>query len=303
MLVRVAASSIAGDDWHLVRGLPRVARLGTGLTRPKRRIPGQDVAGRVEAIGEGVTAFEPGDEVFGWCDGGGAFAEFASVPGDALGRGRPYPRPTLASVGTVSTWTAAWKAVPRRGTRGWPIQVLEDGLAPASMFVAIRGTSPTSWRSEMRTILTLGAAALAACSASGAGFTGDDEAAVRALEEAYRTAWLANDSTAVMATLSPDAVLMPSGVEPLAGDSAIRAFWWPADGSETTVTSYEIAIDEVEGSRGLAFLRGRGSLEFTYRSPFDEVTTHSSEAVHLSLARRGADGQWRIARRAWSSLR
>jgi uncharacterized protein (TIGR02246 family) len=155
----------------------------------------------------------------------------------------------------------------------------------------------------MRTIPALAVAALVACAPSGAAFTADDETAVRALEEAYRRAWLANDSAAVLATLSSDAVLMPGGVEPLAGGSAIREFWWPADGSRTTITSYEIEVDEVEGSGDLAFLRGRGSLEFTYRSAAGEVSEHASRAAHLSVARRGADGEWRIARRAWSAIR
>jgi NADPH:quinone reductase-like Zn-dependent oxidoreductase len=84
LLVRVQASSVAGDDWHLIRGLPYVARLATGLRRPRKRIPGRDVAGRVEAIGSAVTRFQVGDEVFGWCDG--AFAEYAAVPERAVHR-------------------------------------------------------------------------------------------------------------------------------------------------------------------------------------------------------------------------
>lgn len=68
-----------------------------------------------------------------------------------------------------------------------------------------------------------------------------------ALEEAYRTGWLADDSAAVMATLAPGAVMMPAGMQPLVGDSAIRSYWWPNDGSETTIESYEIVANEVEG--------------------------------------------------------
>ena len=154
-----------------------------------------------------------------------------------------------------------------------------------------------------RKLLMATAIVLGACSPAPPAFTAEDEAAVRALEEAYRTAWLADDSAGVMATLAPDAVLMPAGTEPLAGDSAIRAFWWPDDGSETTITSYEITVDEVEGSGDLAYVRGRGALEFTYRDPDGQESELESRAVHLSVARRGEDGEWRIARRAWSRVR
>jgi NADPH:quinone reductase-like Zn-dependent oxidoreductase len=83
VLVRVHATTVAGDDWHIMRGLPYVARIATGLFRPRKNsVPGRDVAGRVEAVGTNVTQFQPGDEVFGWCDG--AFAEYVSVSEDAL---------------------------------------------------------------------------------------------------------------------------------------------------------------------------------------------------------------------------
>lgn len=145
--------------------------------------------------------------------------------------------------------------------------------------------------------------ALAGCAPSRLAFTADDEAAVHALEEAYRVGWLANDSATVMATLAPDAVLMPAGLQPVVGDSAIRAYWWPNDGSETTIESYEIVVQEVEGSGDLAFLRGRSALEFTYRDSAGNVSHVTSEAAHLSVARRQGNGEWRIARRAWSVLR
>ncbi len=78
VLVRIHATTVAGDDWHLMRGLPYFARLGTGMRKPNNVIPGQDLAGVVEAVGEGVTSFVPGDEVFGW--NGGTFAEYVAVP-------------------------------------------------------------------------------------------------------------------------------------------------------------------------------------------------------------------------------
>jgi NADPH:quinone reductase-like Zn-dependent oxidoreductase len=91
VLVRVRAASVHPDVWHVVRGRPYVLRvMGSGVRRPKHRIPGTDLAGRVESVGRSVTRFRPGDEVFGesvkgysWRNGG-AYAEYAAAPQEAL---------------------------------------------------------------------------------------------------------------------------------------------------------------------------------------------------------------------------
>ena len=87
VLVRVRASSVHADVWHAMRGVPLVLRfMGSGVRRPKHRVPGTDLAGHVESVGRNVRRFRPGDEVFGqsllanlWRNGG-ALAEFATVP-------------------------------------------------------------------------------------------------------------------------------------------------------------------------------------------------------------------------------
>ena len=85
VLVKVVAASLNPLDWHLLRGKPFLARLapGLGLLRPKKTIPGVDMAGLVEAAGRNVTEFRPGDEVFGTTKDG-AFAEYARATEDAL---------------------------------------------------------------------------------------------------------------------------------------------------------------------------------------------------------------------------
>lgn len=65
VLVRVRAVSLNALDKHFLGGMPYIMRLGTGLRAPKRRIPGVDLAGEVEAVGAGVTRFRPGDAVVG----------------------------------------------------------------------------------------------------------------------------------------------------------------------------------------------------------------------------------------------
>ena len=76
VLIQVRAAGVDQGVWHLMTGLPYLTRvIGFGLTRPKTRIRGRAVAGRVEAIGRNVVGFRPGDEVYGTCEG--SFAEYA----------------------------------------------------------------------------------------------------------------------------------------------------------------------------------------------------------------------------------
>lgn len=86
VLVRVQAASANAGDWHLLRGTPLPFRLVAGLRKPKFKIIGNDIAGRVEAVGKNVTQFRPGDQVFGELSrcGFGAYAEFAAAPAKAL---------------------------------------------------------------------------------------------------------------------------------------------------------------------------------------------------------------------------
>jgi NADPH:quinone reductase-like Zn-dependent oxidoreductase len=81
VLVQVHAAGLHRGDWHVMTGLPYMIRLVVptlGLRQPKLPVLGMDVAGTVETVGPNVTRFQPGDAVFGWCDG--AFAEYAVAP-------------------------------------------------------------------------------------------------------------------------------------------------------------------------------------------------------------------------------
>jgi NADPH:quinone reductase-like Zn-dependent oxidoreductase len=82
VLVKVHAASVNALDWRQFT-MPFVARLlRGGLLAPKDTSFGVDLAGRVEAVGDSVTQFEPGNEVFGLCRG--AFAEYVSAPEEKL---------------------------------------------------------------------------------------------------------------------------------------------------------------------------------------------------------------------------
>lgn len=79
ILIKVQAASVNPYDWRHLRADPFFIRLmGAGLLKPRHKILGADIAGQVEAVGNNVQQFRPGDEVFGEGSYGG-FAEYACV--------------------------------------------------------------------------------------------------------------------------------------------------------------------------------------------------------------------------------
>ena len=84
VLIKVHAVSVNASDWDFLRGTPLYIRMW-GLLKPKHKILGSDIAGRVESVGGNVKQFQPGDEVFGdilyrW----GGFAEYVCAPENEL---------------------------------------------------------------------------------------------------------------------------------------------------------------------------------------------------------------------------
>jgi NADPH:quinone reductase-like Zn-dependent oxidoreductase len=112
VLLSVKAASLFAGDWHYMAGMPLAFRPASGLKRPKIRVRGRDVAGRVEAVGPDVTDFHVGEDVYGICDG--AFAEYATARVAKLA-----PKPanlTFEEAATVPiTGTTALQAVRDHG--------------------------------------------------------------------------------------------------------------------------------------------------------------------------------------------
>lgn len=141
-------------------------------------------------------------------------------------------------------------------------------------------------------------AALAACAPAGAdhaALTAADRAALDALHEAFSAAWLAGDSAGVLATLTPDAVMIPHwGDDPVIGLEAIRTFWWPPDAPPARVDQFRMHPEEVDGAGDLAYARGRYALAFTW-----DGRRHATAGNYLMLFRRTPEG-WRISHRIWN---
>ncbi|MHC0430809.1 NAD(P)-dependent alcohol dehydrogenase [Streptomyces sp. O3] len=192
VLVRVHASSVNPADWIPLVGRPYVLRLGFGLTRPRSRVRGKDVAGTVEAVGPEVTRWRPGDAVFGELPAG-AYAEYAVAAEDALA-----PKP--ASLGFPEA-----AAVPLAGVTA--LQGLRDaaGVRPGHR-VLVNGASGGVGTFAVQIAKSLGAHVTGVCGASG-------QDLVRSLGADETVDYAAEDFTRGEA--SYDAVLDLVGSHPL----------------------------------------------------------------------------------------
>ncbi len=154
VLIRIHAASIVWANLALVRGKPFLVRLaGGGLLNPKHKIPGGDVAGRVESVGRNVKQFQPGDEVFGDLgdDGFGAFAEYVSAPEYALA-----PKPANM------TWEEA-AAVPQAAVTA--LQGLRDkGQIQPGQRILINGASGGNGTFAVQIAKSFGAKVAGVCS-------------------------------------------------------------------------------------------------------------------------------------------
>ncbi len=86
VLVKIHATAINDYDWAQVRGKPFSYRLLFGIRRPKHPVPGMELSGTVEGLGDKVTSFKLGDQVYGDISayGMGTFAEYISINHKAL---------------------------------------------------------------------------------------------------------------------------------------------------------------------------------------------------------------------------
>ena len=135
----------------MVKGVPSALRPIFSLNRAKSGIPGSDIAGTVEAVGEDVTRFRLGDEVFGWCKG--AFAEYAATSEGSLAL-----KPVGSSFGEAAAiGTSAFTA----------LQALRDeGNLQSGQTVLITGASGGVGTSAVQIAKSLGAEVTGVCGSS-----------------------------------------------------------------------------------------------------------------------------------------
>jgi NADPH:quinone reductase-like Zn-dependent oxidoreductase len=151
VLLRVDAASAFIGDWHIMTGTPYAIRLVSGLRAPKQRVRGQDVAGTIAALKDGVTAFSVGDEVFGVANG--SFAEYATARPDRLA-----PKPTNLTFEEAAT-------VPTTGCTA--LQGLRDvGMVRSGQAVLVIGAAGGVGSFAVQIAKSFGAHVTGVCSTS-----------------------------------------------------------------------------------------------------------------------------------------
>ncbi|MEE6271970.1 NAD(P)-dependent alcohol dehydrogenase [Georgenia sp. MJ206] len=156
VLVRVGAVSVSRAETAMRAADPPVARLATGLRRPRNPVPGSELAGEVVAVGPRVTGLRPGDRVLGATGAaGGAAAEYARVP--------------AAGLVTIPTSLSAPDAVALTEGGLTALPFLRDaGRVVPGQSVCVNGAVGSVGAAAVQLAVALGARVTAVCSARNA---------------------------------------------------------------------------------------------------------------------------------------
>lgn len=137
VLVKVVAASVNGSDREAVIGKPAYVRIG-GLRKPRYRILGSDIAGRVVQVGRQIRDLRPGDEVLGEMpDYHSGFAEYVCAPETSFVRkpvGLTFEEASaIPQAGAIALQGIRIKGQVRRGDR-----VLINGAGGAAGSFAVQ---------------------------------------------------------------------------------------------------------------------------------------------------------------------
>ena len=127
-----------------------------------------------------------------------------------------------------------------------------------------------------------------------------DLEAIKNIRETYRTAWLKNDEEKILSLFTDDATLYPNGNSPVKGKAEMRKFWFSPWDTITTISSYEITVEDINGNKNYAALTGSSKLVWTMENKSkNELKRYVSNSYFISVyVKRGKD--WKIFKQFWS---
>jgi ketosteroid isomerase-like protein len=125
----------------------------------------------------------------------------------------------------------------------------------------------------------------------------EDKAGIQKTLEEYRKAWLANDEERVMRTLTADAILLPASARTsVAGNKAIREFWWPSN-SSFSIEEFDQPLLEVSSCGDLGYARGTSRVAWSSLNN-GVKTKNESTTNFLAILKKDHD-TWRITHLTW----
>ncbi|MBY8998899.1 MAG: NAD(P)-dependent alcohol dehydrogenase [Candidatus Thorarchaeota archaeon] len=158
VLIKIhATTATTYDCWQRSSTAPTgfgvLSRIASGIRKPKRPILGIDLAGEIEAIGKDVTSFSEGDQIYGFSEGLGAYAEYMCLPEDA----------TLAVKPTNMTYEEA-AAVPQGALTA--LYFLRRGTIQSGQKILVFGASGGVGQFAVQLAKHFGAEVTGVCSTS-----------------------------------------------------------------------------------------------------------------------------------------
>jgi NADPH:quinone reductase-like Zn-dependent oxidoreductase len=156
VLVRVHATTVNRTDCGVRSAHPFVARLFYGLTRPRARVLGNEFAGEVEAVGGGVTSFQPGDRVFGFNAGFGTRGEFGAHAEYLVTRAN-------GSIATMPANVTYEEAAPCSEGSTYALGLIEPAGVRGGQDVLVYGATGAIGSSAVQLLKSVGARVTAVC--------------------------------------------------------------------------------------------------------------------------------------------
>jgi len=151
----------------------------------------------------------------------------------------------------------------------------------------------TNTSSKLLLLLLMGS--LMACETPPQELTQDDVESIRATMKSYRQAWLNNDTTTILNTLSSDITLFLPGSGPdIAGKQRVKDFWFPPSDLNYPIRTYEISDEEIFGSGIFATVQGKSFMVWETRRGDSLIAADTSRTGFLTLLKK--EGDWKIYR-------
>ncbi|NER13045.1 hypothetical protein GWK08_06315 [Leptobacterium flavescens] len=132
-------------------------------------------------------------------------------------------------------------------------------------------------------------------------FDSTDETAIRQIHEDYVSGWLETDEEKIMGLLEENSRIQPNRLAPIEGKDKIREFWFPKDGSKTTINEYKTEIISLDILDSLAITTHSSLLDWSYQKDSTNFGMRQ-KGFNTTLYRKQKNGSWKIWRSMWTDI-